>query len=537
MRRALASAAAALALTGSAQAASFVPTGSPPPAGAPVVLPSASVPNAAGSLRLPDGWTERARSPQQVSYDQLLGLWQGAGAAYGIPWQVLAAINKVESDFGRNMGPSSAGAVGWMQFMPSTWLRWGWDFDGDGFADPWAPRDSIYSAARYLAAAGGASDIAGAVYSYNHAQWYVGEVLSLAQVFGSSSTLTFELDGLEVSLHRAERRLAAASTRLASAGTEIELLRAEEQALLARARRTPLLSDRGRLRMEAAELASRVAATAGRLGELRDEVSRARQALEGARRRSLSYSFNPATAPLLASPSYGAGGYVFPVGGGAGNVAVTHEHHDYPAADIAAPEGSPVYALTNGVVTNAWPGVDPSCGIGLTMRADDGQVWTYCHLSYREPSVRVGARLPAGVEIGLVGSTGDATGPHLHLQLQPPTTYPQDEAWFRSFAGLAYRWSDSSPLTVDASLASGRVFALVSGGRPRPGGGLPVPFSAVPAVATPSSTQSPLADVGSRLASGARTRASQASAGGPRIVFGAPPAAAGEDDVVEFTRR
>ena len=49
-----------------------------------------------------------------LPYSQLLGLWQQAGAQYGVPWQVLAAINKIESDFGRNMGPSSAGAIGWM---------------------------------------------------------------------------------------------------------------------------------------------------------------------------------------------------------------------------------------------------------------------------------------------------------------------------------------------------------------------------------------------------------------------------------------
>ena len=71
-----------------------------------------------------------------------------------MPWNVLAAINKIESNFGRNMGPSSAGAIGWMQFMPSTWLRWGTDADGNGIADPWNPVDAVYSAARYLAASG-----------------------------------------------------------------------------------------------------------------------------------------------------------------------------------------------------------------------------------------------------------------------------------------------------------------------------------------------------------------------------------------------
>jgi soluble lytic murein transglycosylase-like protein len=97
-------------------------------------------------------------SPIQLSSAQLLGLWQQAGATYGIPWQVLAAINKVESNFGRNMGPSSAGAIGWMQFLPSTWTEWGYDANGDGVADPWNPTDAIFSAARYLAAAGGGSD-------------------------------------------------------------------------------------------------------------------------------------------------------------------------------------------------------------------------------------------------------------------------------------------------------------------------------------------------------------------------------------------
>ena len=74
------------------------------------------------------------------------------------------------------------GAIGWMQFMPSTWERWGVDADGDGIANPWSPDDAIAAAARYLAASGGQSDISRAVFSYNHAQWYVDEVLQLAQL-------------------------------------------------------------------------------------------------------------------------------------------------------------------------------------------------------------------------------------------------------------------------------------------------------------------------------------------------------------------
>jgi hypothetical protein len=122
---------------------------------------------------------------------------------------------------------------------------------------------------------------------------------------------------------------------------------------------------------------------------------------------------------------------------------VAHTHHDYPAADIAAPAGSPVYALAQAVVLRSWTQPDPRCGIGLTLQTFDGQTWTYCHLSYLEPTVVPGASLTAGQSVGLVGSTGDATGPHLHLQLDPQSQYPQDEAWFQAFAGVAYRWQDA----------------------------------------------------------------------------------------------
>ena len=111
-----------------------------------------------------------------MPFAALRAIWQAAGNAYAIPWPVLGAINKVETDFGRNLGPSSAGAVGWMQFMPSTWARWGIDANGDGVADPDNPTDAIFSAARYLVGCGGQFDIAKAVYCYNHSHSYVSEV-------------------------------------------------------------------------------------------------------------------------------------------------------------------------------------------------------------------------------------------------------------------------------------------------------------------------------------------------------------------------
>jgi murein DD-endopeptidase MepM/ murein hydrolase activator NlpD len=164
---------------------------------------------------------------------------------------------------------------------------------------------------------------------------------------------------------------------------------------------------------------------------------------------------------MFGAPSVQAG-YVFPVGGGPAIVSVAHTHHDYPAADIAAPEGAPVYALSDAVVVRSWAVPDPRCGIGLTLRTSDGQEWTYCHLSYLEPTVTAGAVLNAGASVGLVGHTGDASGPHLHLQLDPATTYPQNQPWFQQFAGVAFRWQDAPTPTVDASASADRpVFAVV----------------------------------------------------------------------------
>lgn len=116
----------------------------------------------------------------------LLPLYQAAGSAYGIPWQVLAAINEVETDYGRDLNVSSAGAEGWMQFLPAEWAQYGVDANGDGFKDPYNPADAIFAAARYLKAAGGDTDIRGAVYSYNHSQAYVASVLLRAQLLGGT---------------------------------------------------------------------------------------------------------------------------------------------------------------------------------------------------------------------------------------------------------------------------------------------------------------------------------------------------------------
>ncbi len=127
----------------------------------------------------------------------LLPIYQAAGTAYGIPWQVLAAINEVETDYGRDLSVSSAGAEGWMQFLPAEWAQYGVDANGDGFKDPYNPADAIFTAARYLKAAGGDTDIHAAVYSYNHSQAYVDTVMLRAQLLGGTpSNLLGAITGL-----------------------------------------------------------------------------------------------------------------------------------------------------------------------------------------------------------------------------------------------------------------------------------------------------------------------------------------------------
>jgi murein DD-endopeptidase MepM/ murein hydrolase activator NlpD len=127
----------------------------------------------------------------------LLPIYQAAGTAYGIPWQVLAAINEVETDYGRDLSVSSAGAEGWMQFLPSSWSVYGVDANGDGFKDPYNPADAIFAAARYLRAAGAGGDIRSALYAYNHSQAYVSSVMLRAQLLGGTpSELLGAITGL-----------------------------------------------------------------------------------------------------------------------------------------------------------------------------------------------------------------------------------------------------------------------------------------------------------------------------------------------------
>ncbi len=139
-----------------------------------------------------------AESPSAYALSDIppayLALYEAAAQRYGLDWAVLAAIGKVECDHGRDPDPScsrpgsvnGAGAGGPMQFLASTWATYGVDGDGDGVRSRWDPADAIYGAANYLRASGAPQHLRAAIFAYNHAGWYVDEVLRIAAAYRGS---------------------------------------------------------------------------------------------------------------------------------------------------------------------------------------------------------------------------------------------------------------------------------------------------------------------------------------------------------------
>lgn len=136
-------------------------------------------PRRGGVTQVP-AWRIRPPAPEA----ELLSLYRQAAAATGIPWEVLAAINLVESGMGRIDGVSVAGAQGPMQFLPSTWAEPGIGKGGD-IRDP---RDAIPAAARYLVRRGGLRDIRQALWGYNNSEYYGRGVLAYAALLRQDPT-------------------------------------------------------------------------------------------------------------------------------------------------------------------------------------------------------------------------------------------------------------------------------------------------------------------------------------------------------------
>jgi hypothetical protein len=114
----------------------------------------------------------------------LLPIYQAAGIQYGVRWEVLAAINEIESDYGRNLNVSSPARSAGCSSCPRPGSSTASTPTRTAFKDPSNPADAIFAAARYLRAAGAAQDLRKAIFAYNHAEWYVDSVLLRARVIG-----------------------------------------------------------------------------------------------------------------------------------------------------------------------------------------------------------------------------------------------------------------------------------------------------------------------------------------------------------------
>ncbi|MGG0587763.1 bifunctional lytic transglycosylase/C40 family peptidase [Priestia megaterium] len=157
---------------------------------------------------------------------EYIPIYKAAGGKYNIPWTLIAAIHRVETNFGQDLNTSSVGAIGHTQFMVKTWVGWsfpggtrlgdasipketlmnpaaiskyggfGVDGDGDGKADPYNVTDAMYSTANYLAANGGDSgNYQKAVFAYNHASWYVSRVMGFMKEYTNGSVEAVSIKG------------------------------------------------------------------------------------------------------------------------------------------------------------------------------------------------------------------------------------------------------------------------------------------------------------------------------------------------------
>ena len=153
----------------------------------------AALPVPPASLRYLPSATARAEIPALY-----LHLYEAAAARYGLDWTILAGIGTVECDNGRDPAPSChipgalnyAGAGGPAQFLVPTFREYGVTPSGLGTPNMWNPADAIYSMANYLRASGAPRHYHRAIYAYNHAWWYVAEVLAWARRYRATYSVS-----------------------------------------------------------------------------------------------------------------------------------------------------------------------------------------------------------------------------------------------------------------------------------------------------------------------------------------------------------
>src|SRR6059058_455109 len=158
---------------------------------------------------------------------KLIPIYQQAAAKYqlgpkGPP--ILAGINWEETGFGTNLGVSSAEAEGWMQFLPSSWEAFGVDGNGDGVKDPYNPWDAIFAAAHLLRYGRAPENWHDAIYGYNHAEWYVADVLADAEKWAAIGSIEAEATASceAVAPNEAVAKMIAEADRLSAMRPETE---------------------------------------------------------------------------------------------------------------------------------------------------------------------------------------------------------------------------------------------------------------------------------------------------------------------------
>ena len=163
------------------------------------------------------------------------------------------------------------------------------DANGDGVSDPWNPDDAIFAAARYLAAAGGRTDIARGIFAYNHAQWYVDEILGLARQYGQNGfDIAFTYDRNQANVQAAEKAIATQNRVLDRATLQESRLARRTQVMYARADAAPLLSSRLALEKRAFQVGARRDAAAASVAAAKRKLKAAEKALEQARLSTLT---------------------------------------------------------------------------------------------------------------------------------------------------------------------------------------------------------------------------------------------------------
>jgi hypothetical protein len=410
----------------------------------------------------------------------LLPIYQACGTQYGIPWQVLASINRIETNFGQNLNVSYAGAVGWMQFMPATWKAYGVDANGDGRKDPYNPYDAICSAARYLRASGWESNPRGAVFAYNRADWYVDEVLLYARQYGR---LPEDLVGSLTGLTEGARFPVAATARYADDISERRAAKRAKPNERATGNAADVISSsptRRGINIFSREGAPVVAVNDGvitkvgkskRLGHhvvLRDSygnrfiyarlgrVADVYPVPKRTRLRARDFKLvRPARDPKPTRPASAGGGNRATgngeTNGGPINTEDVRERlYAYPERPRIAGRADLTGQL-DALLAERFPGYEG-------FRAYFSSILRFDRQTMQMRKLRKGSKVIAGTVLGRIGKTTDELAPHVHFGIRPagrgaPKIDPKPilDGWKLLEATAIYRAAGENPFTGSAT--------------------------------------------------------------------------------------